>query len=109
VFAGFDPAVALGLRKTHGFIGSDQAWMSHAIKGAPTWTKRDGIFSFRLDIKLKVALRGRGRIAGRGGATQTMRSGALPPEARIVFFHGLEDPSQTHLHVHHRWIDAHWR
>jgi hypothetical protein len=26
-----------------------------------------------------------------------------------VFFHGAEDPSQTHLHVHHKWIEAHWK
>lgn len=109
VFTSFDPGVALDLRKRYGFVGSDQAWMSHVIKGAPTWTKADGVYSFRLDIKLKVNIRSRGRIAGRGGATQTMRRGDLPPEARIVFFHGLEDPSQTHLHVHHKWILEHWK
>lgn len=109
VFTDFDPRVALDLRKTHGFIGSDQAWMSYKIKDAPTWGKRDGVYSFRLDIKLKVPMRARGRIAGRGGATQIMRRGDLPEGARIVFFHGLEDPSQTHLHVHHKWIPEHWQ
>lgn len=110
VFSAFDPAVALSLRAGDRLrIGSDQAWMAHMIKGAPTWGKRDGVYSFRLDIKLKVPIRGQGRIAGRGGATQVMRNGDLPPGARIVFFHGLEDPSQTHLHVHHKWILEHWK
>lgn len=110
VFFGFDPAAAANLRKTHGYIGSDQAWMSHMIKGAPFWKKADGVFSFRLDIQLRVRMRNRGMIASKNGpASLPHRDGSLPSRARIVFFHGAEDPSQTHLHVHHKWITEHWR
>jgi hypothetical protein len=109
VWTGFDPAVALNLRKTHGAIGSDQAWMGHVIKRAATWGKAEGIYSFRLDIKLKIPMRARGLIAGRNAPARIARDGSLPEKARIVFFHGLEDPSQTHLHVHHKWISEHWR
>jgi hypothetical protein len=110
VWRGFDPAVALGLRKAKGWVGSDQAWMAHTIEGAPVWTKRDGVFSFRLDIQLRIGLRPGGMIAGRNRPARPQnRDGSLPEAARIVFFHGAEDPSQTHLHVHHKWISEHWR
>ncbi len=109
VFTGFDPAVALNLRQTHGWVGSDQAWLGYCIQGAPVWKKKDGVFSFRLDVKLKVPMRARGLIAGRKAAPRIARARSLPPAARIVFFHGLEDPSQTHLHVHHKWIPEHWK
>lgn len=110
VWRAFDPAVALNLRKSHGYIGSDQAWMSHMIKGAPVWKKTDGVYSFRLDIQLRIGLRPGGMLAGRNRLPRPPnRDGSLPEKARIVFFHGAEDPSQTHLHVHHKWIPEHWR
>lgn len=110
VFFDFAPDVALNLRRTHGFIGSDQAWMSHMIKGAPVWKKSDGVYSFRLDIQLRIAFRPVGMIAGRNRPARPQnRDGGLPEATRIVFFHGAEDPSQTHLHVHHKWIAEHWK
>lgn len=33
------------------YYGSDQAWMSYKIKGAPTWDFRDGIYQFHSDWK----------------------------------------------------------
>lgn len=109
VFTAFDHGVATNLRKTHGAIGSDQAWMGHVIKDAATWGKAEGVYSFRLDIKLKIPMRARGMIAGRNGPPRVFRDGSLPDKTRIVFFHGAEDPSQTHLHVHHKWISEHWQ
>jgi hypothetical protein len=112
VFTSFDPVEASELRRKYGYIGSDQAWMSHKIKGAPIWTKRDGIYSFRLDVQMSFGVQravgviaARQRMPGQRG----MRDGSLPERARIVFFHGAEDPSQTHLHVQHKWIEAHWK
>jgi hypothetical protein len=111
VFTAFDPKIALDLRKTRGWVGSDQAWIGHMIPGAPVWKKADGIYSFRLDIQMHVPIRQRGFIAGRRqyAPRPVFRNGELPEKARIVFFHGAEDPSQTHLHVHHKWIEAHWK
>jgi hypothetical protein len=111
VFIGFDADRAQNLRKTHGAIGSDQAWMGHLIKGAPTWGKADGIYSFRLDVQIRVPIRQRGFVAGRQqfAPRPAFRNGDLPENARVVFFHGAEDPSQTHLHVQHKWIAANWR
>jgi hypothetical protein len=111
VFFDFDPGVATGLRRAHGAIGSDQAWMGHVIKDAPRWGKQDGVYSFRLDIQLRIGVPQGGYICGRRRPTGQLanRDGSLPENARIVFFHGAEDPSQTHLHVHHKWISEHWR
>lgn len=110
VFTGFDADVAASLRRTQGVIGSDQAWMARMIKDAARWGKRDGIYSFRMDIQLRIRMPGFGMIAGRNRPPRLPnRDGSLPEKARIVFFHGAEDPSQTHLHVHHKWIPEHWR
>jgi hypothetical protein len=112
VFTSFDPVEAATLRTRFGYIGSDQAWMSHKIKGAPVWTKADGIYSFRLDIRMSFGGQGGpGILYARQprGPMRKRRDGSLPERARIVFFHGAEDPSQTHLHVHHKWIEAHWK
>ena len=104
IFHAFDPDVALTLRKTHGLIGSDQAWLSHKIEGAPTWGRKDGVYSFRFDVKCNF-----GQRMGFGRKKIQPRSGALPKNARIVFFHGPDDPSMTHLHPQHKWIHEHWR
>lgn len=111
VFTEFNPEIALNLRKTRGWVGSDQAWLGHMIPAAPVWKKADGIYSFRLDIQIRVPLRQKGFVAGRREAApaRLFRSGELPANACIVFFHGHEDPSQTHLHVQHKWIVTHWR
>lgn len=110
VFTGFDSELALNMRRDRGWVGSDQAWIGHCIQGAPVWTKRDGVFSFRLDIQLRFRMPGFGVIAARNRPPRLpSRDGSLPEKARIVFFHGAEDPSQTHLHVHHKWIPEHWR
>jgi hypothetical protein len=111
VFTAFDPDVALNLRKTKGWVGSDQAWLGHMIPGAPVWKKADGVYSFRLDIQIRVPLRPRGAIICKPELIPKpqFRNGDLPGNARIVFFHGAEDPSQTHLHVQHKWIATHWR
>jgi hypothetical protein len=111
VFTAFDPQVALNLRKTRGWVGSDQAWLGHMIPDAPVWKKADGIYSFRLDIQMRVPGRIRNAIICKPelAPKPKFRNGDLPENASIVFFHGVEDPSQTHLHVQHKWIATHWR
>lgn len=69
-------------------IGSDQAMISTILGPEEAmWTERDGVMSFKRDII---------------GAN-------LLSEARIIFFHGVEDPSQKELWKKHPWIEEHWR
>lgn len=69
----FDPLVSPKKAQASGNFGSDQAWISYCLgKGEAKWTRADGVYSFRNEI-----LRQRGQ---------------LPPEARIVMFHGPIDP-----------------
>lgn len=51
-------------------VGSDQAWMSHMIKGAPTWTAKDGVYHL-------WAMHDKGEV---------------PPGCRIVFLSGGDVP-----------------
>lgn len=70
------------------YIGSEQTWLSVKRAGCPTWTKADGVYSFRAQI-----------------AGKFKRNTVLPPDARIVHFHGPSDPSQ---YEHVAWIRQHW-
>jgi hypothetical protein len=73
VWSSFDPKTSPRRAMAAGHFGSDQAWISCCLgRGQPTWTARDGVYSFRNQILPK--------------------GGALPPNARIVFFHGCVDP-----------------
>ena len=67
-------------------IGSDQTWMALKLPQAATWTFADGVLSYRLEAR-----------------------GSLPPGARIVNFHGLEDPSLVSCQRESPWIVEHWR
>lgn len=69
-------------------IGSEQTWLSYKRAGCPLWTKRDGVLSFKRDLR---------------NACKHIRP--LPPNARIVHFHGAVDPSQ---YEHVDWIRQHW-
>ncbi len=61
-----------------GRFGSDQGWISHVLgDGEATWSKADGVYSYRNEIQ---------------------PSGTLPPDARMVFFHGANvDPWLPHM------------
>lgn len=73
VWRDFDPVVSPVLTKQAHLYGSDQAWIAYALGGAEqTWSADDGVYSFRNELR-------------DGGE-------ALPPGARIVFFHGKGDP-----------------
>jgi hypothetical protein len=56
-----------------GARGSDQGWISYILgPHEATWGRREGVYSFRKHI--------------------TRSGGALPPDARLVAFHGKVDP-----------------
>jgi len=107
VWSEFSHAEHATLKQKFGYFGSDQAWMAHKIKDAPRWTKADGVFSFRMHL---MQLRGgdpfglkfRRRVKYMGAAT-------LPPNARIVHFHGAHDPSQAMVQTQLPWVVENWR
>lgn len=73
-------------RKAGLSIGTDQTWLALKLPGAPVWTSIDGVVSYRLDAK-----------------------GQLPSGAKIVNFHGLEDPSLPNCQQESPWITEHWK
>lgn len=110
LFTEFNPQVALQLRKTHGLIGSDQAWMAYRLGGnVPGWGERDGIFSFRFH----AAQVGQAAFSPRSRRLLARQQADFPKRlkaSRIWFFHGPDfDPSMTHLHLHAPWIATNWR
>lgn len=72
VWHDFDPLRSPALASAAGFKGSDQAWLSLALRGAPTWSTADGVYSYRVDIQ---------------------RNGnRLPADARLTIWHGGPKP-----------------
>lgn len=71
VWMDFDPVLSPLQTRRSGFFGSDQAWIAQCLgRDEAVWSKADGVLSYRLDVA----------------------KSNLPSNARIVFFHGREDP-----------------
>lgn len=89
VWKRFDPATSPALARQAGHFGSDQAWLSYVLGSREAkWSRRDGVISYRLDC----------RPIGY----------ALPPGARICFFHGQEDPWSPGP-AQLSWVQQHYR
>jgi hypothetical protein len=72
------------------YIGTDQAFIGQALgRGEATWTPADGVYNWRAEIVRK-------------------HNGALPDNARIVFFTGPSDPSMASVRATSPWITEHW-
>lgn len=78
-------------RKVHdaGFRGSDQGWICFRLGKEKTWTRDDGVLSYRKDI--------------------TPNGWRLPGHARVVFLHGKFDPWQPQVWKLAPWVKEHWR
>ncbi len=88
VWTKFDPATSPRTAKRAGARGSDQGWFSYILgPHEATWGRKDGIYSFRKHIQPK--------------------GGALPADARIICFHGHQDP-WGYACQHVDWIRKHW-
>jgi hypothetical protein len=88
VWTDFDPKRSPLRAMQHGNFGSDQAWISYSLgKGEAKWTREDGVYSYRNEIRT--------------------RGGQLPPNARIVMFHGLTDPWSPEAQ-RLPWVRQHW-
>lgn len=89
VWTTFDPIASPLAAKAAGHFGSDQGWISHCLgKGEATWTKDDGVYSFQNHLK--------------------PQAGLLPENARIVVFHGHQDPWAREVQRTYPWVRQHW-
>jgi len=90
LWADFNPRTSPTLAKRAGRFGSDQGWISYKLgKGEATWTREDGVYSFRVHLEPK-----------NGGED-------LPANARVVHFHGKCDP--WHWRAQRlAWVREHW-
>jgi hypothetical protein len=91
VWTDFHPQHSPVKSKEAGHFGSDQGWISYRLGGKEAkLTAKDGLYSFNNEIKADAK--------------------ALPPDARIVFFHGRHDPwgeyAQQLPWVRHHWGDV---
>jgi hypothetical protein len=85
----FDPATSPHLTKRAKIVGSDQAWISYLLgEGEATWSKLDGVYSFRNHLQGKYN---------------------LPEGVRMVMFHGHIDPWAPWVGNKYRWIREHYK
>jgi hypothetical protein len=85
----FDPKVSPRLSKQANCFGSDQGWISYRLgKGEAKWTRKDGVYSFRNEV--------------------AKRGGGLPSDARVVFFHGANDPWDRSIQQRYPWVKVHY-
>jgi len=88
VWNNFDPRRSPELARRSGQFGSDQAWISFCLgRGQKMWSRLDGVYSYRNEIM--------------------RRANILPPDARIVMFHGLIDPWSPEAQ-RIGWVRQHW-
>lgn len=90
VWETFDPIESPKASKAAGHHGSDQGWLSYCLGPSEAkWTKADGVYSYRNDL------------APNGASI-------LPPNAKIVVFHGNVDPwSPSGQRL--PWVQEHYR
>lgn len=69
----FDPIKSPQETLRRKFFGSDQAWISMTLgPGEAVWDQADGVYSYRIHLEKK--------------------GGILPANAKVVVFHGADDP-----------------
>lgn len=84
VWERFDPETSPAAARAAGCYGSDQGWISYCLgPHEARWSQRDGVYSFRNDVR---------RMRG------------LPKDARIVMFHGRLDPWHRDVQRDHPWV-----
>jgi hypothetical protein len=90
VWETFDGYRSKNMTRKMGFVGTDQAWIGAVLgKDERKWTTEDGVYSFRCHFKKKKRIE-------------------PPNNARIVFFHGVEDPSKRNVQMEYQWVKEHW-
>jgi hypothetical protein len=93
VWTDFDPRRSPVIARAKGYFGSDQAWIGAALgPNEPRWGQADGVYSFRNHLQ-----------------DPHRPARPLPPEARVVFFHGKHDPWDADVRAKYGWIVEHYR
>ena len=76
--------------KQAGQFGSDQAWIGYKLgNNEATWDTSDGVYSYRIHIAPKPQQ-------------------LLPPNAKVVVFHGADDPWEPKAQSL-KWVRDNWR
>lgn len=89
VWTTFDPRTSPRKAKAAQCWGSDQGWISYCLgPKEKKWSRADGVYSYRNDIKTC--------------------GGSLPKDARIIFWHGKDDPWSP-IGQKMEWVRHHWR
>jgi hypothetical protein len=89
VWEDFDPVKSPPKGRALGYVGSDQAWIGACLgPHEAKWGTADGVYSWRVHIK-------RARYK-------------LPGDARVVHFHGQQDPWSPAVLMVAPWIRKHW-
>lgn len=87
VWEQFDPDTSPKIAKNAGRFGSDQGWISYILgPGEAMWGRGDGVYSYRVHVRNRHK---------------------LPGNARIVMFHGHEDPWSPKPQKL-PWVRRHW-
>lgn len=90
VWTEFDAATSPKAAMKAGCRGSDQGFISYILgPGEATWTKKDGVYSFRKDLSKRPNY-------------------ALPADARVTCWHGKTDP-WSHRAQQIPWVLEHYR
>jgi hypothetical protein len=85
----FNPQRSPRLAQAAGFIGSDQGWISHCLRGQfASWTQADGVLRY--------------------GDVRMTPNAPLPDQARIVFFTGPRKPWDAGTQKEAPWLIKHW-
>jgi hypothetical protein len=88
VWTSFDPVTSPRQARAVGHFGSDQGWISYCLGPHEVrWTKGDGVYSFHNHLQ---------------------HAQRLPPDARVVVFHGHRDPWQRQVQQRYPWIATHY-
>lgn len=91
VWETFDPIESPKAALAAGYFGSDQAWLCHSLGPKEArWSRQDGVYSWRVHVRRP-------------------HRGALPNGARIVFFHGKQDPWSPEIQAGVPWVRENWR
>lgn len=101
VWETFDPKTSPARARAKGYFGSDQAHLAYVLgPNQARWDRSDGAYSWRVHIRQTPAGLAHTPYAAREAC-------ALPENARIVNFHGIDDPWSLADRV--GWIREHYR
>ena len=88
VWTEFHPNVSPMMASKAGKKGSDQGWFSYVLgPNEAVWTTKDGVYSWRVHL--------------------SRLNWELPPDAKIVSFHGHTDP-WSYQAQQIQWVRQHW-